>query len=138
MTGHDEMTDDLEQIERLLQRFRPVGLPASLRKRALAEVRPVLPDRAPRRVALCAWRAAVAAGVILAVCLNMEAERISSRTAGQVGIGPAIWTRQAEEAAQMFDGESGGRQYLAMALIAGPLRNSLAQCPAGLEGSNHH
>ena len=135
MNRPGERTDgeNLEPIERLLERFRPVGPPARLRARALAAAESVLTERRPRRIGVYVWRAAVAAGLIVAVCLNLAAERISTSTLEQVGIGPAIWTQQTEQIAQMLDGEGSGGRYLAMALQAGPLGDSPLLPRAGLD-----
>ncbi|NQU76771.1 MAG: hypothetical protein HQ546_10715, partial [Planctomycetes bacterium] len=81
-------------------------------------------ERRPRRIAVYLWRSAVAAGLIAAVWLNTEAERVSSLTVGRIGIGPASWTRQEEQLAEELNGDGWGRRYLAMALRAGPLDGS--------------
>jgi len=126
MNAHRERTEDkgVDPIERLLEQFRPVGAPPDLRERVLAVASLASLERRPRRIAVWLWRAAVAAGLIAAVCLNLVGEGISTRTAEQIGIGPASWTRQEEKIAEELDGEGWGRRYLAMALRAGPLRGS--------------
>jgi len=123
MNDPDSTTDG--DLERLLERFSPVGPPAGLRQRVLAVARSAPAAHRPRRFAVSVWRAAVAAGFMAAVCLTLAADRISTRTAGQIGIGPAVWTQQEEEIAQMLDGDGCGRRYVAMALRAGPLGDRL-------------
>jgi hypothetical protein len=75
-----------------------------------------------RRAALYIWRSAVAAGIVAMILLNHAADRISARTAGQVGVGPAVWTKDCERTAQMLDSQGWGRRYLALGLMAGPFR----------------
>jgi hypothetical protein len=132
MSGPDQRTDDpeLEMIERLLEGFRPIGPAGELRERVLTAASSAFVERRPWRIRVYVWRGAVAAGLIAAVCLNVAAEKISTRMVGQIGIGPAVWTQEDEETARLLDGEGWGRRYLAMALRAGPLRESVV-LPSG-------
>jgi hypothetical protein len=132
MSGPDPRTDDpeLEGIERLLGRFRPIGPPGELRERLVRAASSAFVERRRWRMRVYVWRGAVAAGLIAAVCLNVAAERISTRMVGQIGIGPAVWTQEDEQTAQLLDGEGWGRRYLAMGLRAGPLRESVV-LPSG-------
>ena len=133
MNIHGENTHDegVDPVQHLLQRFKPVGPPTELRKRILSEISFVTAKRRPLRVAVYVWRAAVAAGLIAAVWLNTEAEGVSARIFGRIGIGPAVWTRHDEQIAHDLNGEGRGRLYLAMALRSGPLSGS-TEIPSAL------
>ncbi len=121
--------DSPTPAERLLGRFRPVGPPPELRQRVLGLASLAGQERHRGRWALWLWRAAVAAGFLVAVGLNLSAERISQRIAARVGAGPVVWTPQAEEAAELLDGQGAGRRYLAMVLRAGPLQPQVTAVP---------
>lgn len=135
MTEQDHRMDfsALAPLEELLEGFRPVSPPAALRQRVLEAALAVSRAGSRRRVALGIWRAAVAAGLVAAIWLNVASDRIASRVAGQVGAGPPVWTQQAEEAAQLLDGQGWGRQYVAMGLMAGPLERAQAAWPQAVE-----
>jgi hypothetical protein len=128
MSGSDD--PELELIQRLLDRFRPVGPAAELRERVVRAASSASVARRRWRIRVCAWRGAVAAGLVAAACLHMAAERISTRMVGQIGIGPAVWTQEDEQTAHLLDGAGWGRRYLATALRAGPLRASVV-LPSG-------
>lgn len=134
MSKHEGIDNDggLEDMQRLLERFRPVGPPAELRARALA-VQSAYSEHRPGRIALYIWRASVAAGLVAAIWLHLAADDVSARLAGQIGIGPAVWTQEEERVAQMLDGDGWGRRYLATALRAGPLQSPSA---SALDASN--
>ena len=135
MNERDDQKDlgALAPMERVLERFQPVGPPAGLRARVLDAAVAATLRRSRGRAAVAIWRSAVAAGLVAALWLNLAANQISGRLAGQVGLGPAVWTQQAEEAAQLLDGDGWGRQYVAMALLAGPLGRSPTMSPGAIE-----
>ena len=105
-----------EEIERLLLRFRPADPLARLRQRVVSEE--YLPHRPRRTWPTRLFKAAVAAVLVLSLCLNTVADDIATDAAAAVGLGPAVWTRHAERAAQMLDGDGCGRQYIALGLMA--------------------
>jgi hypothetical protein len=128
MNERDDQTDSaaLAAVERAMERFRPIGPPAALRQRVL-DATPTERLAVPRRrIAIWVWRSAVAAGLVAAVWLNLTGDRIAAQVASQVGVGPPVWTQQAEEAAELLDGQGTGRQYLAMALRAGAFESASA------------
>jgi len=135
MTKADDSADlgRLEGVERVLERFRPAGPPAELRARILAAAPGAAQQRPRRRLAVWLWRAGVAAGLLAAVSLSLAADHISTRIAAQIGTGPPVWTQNAEQAAQLLDGDGWGRQYLAAALRAGPLRPGPAWPATGIK-----
>ncbi len=135
MNEHEDQADSaaLGPLERLLERFEVVGPPVALRQRVLDAAVGAGQGVGRRRVALWAWRAAVAAGLAAAVWLNLAGDRIATQLAGRVGIGAAVWTEQAEQAAELLDGEGWGRRYLALALRAGPLEGRVAPTPEAIE-----
>jgi hypothetical protein len=110
------MNERDRDIEQALLQFRPVGPPASLRNRMLAAARAPLRARGSWRMATF-W-GALAAMLLVAVCLNFAAGSIARSVTSQVGIGPARWTPQAEEAAQILGGGPAARQYVALGLMS--------------------
>ena len=112
------MEESDSPVEQLLRRFRPIGPPASLRERALSAARLGIQSRSMRPWAVLAFRTAVAATLILAVSLSLAAERAMTKVAANIGMGPAVWTEQAEEAAEMLNGSDWGRRYIALGLMA--------------------
>ena len=112
------MEESDSRIEQLLLRFRPIGPPASLRERTLSEARLGLQSKSTRIWAVLAFRTAVAAALILAAALSLAAQRTMTKVAANVGMGPAVWTEQAEEAAEMLNGGEWGRRYIALGLVA--------------------
>ncbi len=102
-------------IEQALLRFRPAGPPGSLRDRVLAAARAPLPARGSWRIT--AFWGALAAMLLIAVCLNFAAGSITRSVTSQVGVGPARWTPQAEEAAAILGGGRAARQYVALGLM---------------------
>jgi hypothetical protein len=106
------------EIEQALLRFRPAGPPPGLRGRVLAAT------SAPTR-ATTSWRTttfwgALAAMLLAAVCLNLATDRITRSMASRVGIGPARWTAQAEEAVEILGGSVAARRYVALGLQSDP------------------
>jgi|GEM_PF-2052022 len=137
------MTENDDQVERMLRRYRPAGPSPQLRVRVLApsRLRAFVPWRlcarpswlrrfvapslgfrsaaAPRPAPLWplwAYRGAVAAMLALALCLNWAANSIAASTAARIGVGPAQWTPEAERIAAQIGGEA-GRQYIALCLM---------------------
>ena len=135
MTRPDDPTEleSFESVEHLLERFRPAQAPAALRARVLAAASAAARQWPRHGMGIILWRSAVAAGIVAAVWLNLAGEHMAAQVAGQVGVGPAVWTSQAEEAAELLEGQGAGRRYLAMALRAGPLRPQVA-VPPGAPG----
>ena len=107
-------------IERRLRQYRPRGPAPDLRQRILAQPAPI------RLWPAWAFRAAIAAMLLLAFTLNRAAQRINDQTAASVGLGPVVWTHDAEQAAQLVDGGERGRQYIALCLMASTGRDSLS------------
>jgi hypothetical protein len=109
------MQDQNDELERMLRRYQPAGPSGALRARVLAAAEP-----APAGATWPIWvyRLALAAMVLLAIGLDYAAERINHATAANIGIGPVIWTADAEQAAQLIGGGEAGRQYIAVCLMA--------------------
>ena len=107
-----------KEIEQILRGYRPAGPSESLRERVLssADSRPRLEPARTWRV--WAFRTAVAAALVLSLTLNMAAERTMMEVCTNIGIGPVRWTKDAEQAAQMLDGDEWGRRYIALGLMA--------------------
>jgi len=115
------MNETHDGLERMLRRFRPAAPPRELRPRVLAEAgRRADGQRshAARDWRVWVFRAAVAAGLVLALCLNFAADQIAQRDAGMIGLGPAVWDEQAEQTAKLLDGDGWGRRYIALGLMA--------------------
>ncbi len=72
--------------------------------------------------------------LLLALTLNGAAERMNETTAANIGIGPAVWTADAEEAARLVDGGPAGRQYIALCLMASNGRDAGAVANHNLSG----
>jgi hypothetical protein len=109
------MDNQNDELELMLRRYRPAGPSGALRARVLAAAEP-----APAGVTWPIWvyRLALAAMVLLAVGLDYAAERINRATAANIGIGPVMWTAEAEQTAQLVGGGEAGRQYVAVCLMA--------------------
>lgn len=108
MKPHDDM-------EKHLQRFRPVGPPPSLRERVLAAAQAGPPTRLWRPSPF--W-VAMAAMLLVAVGLHRAADGLAARSARSVGLGPAIWTESADEAAKLLGGDANAQAYVALGLVA--------------------
>jgi len=93
----------------------PAGPPTSLRSRVLIAARAPLPAGGSWRTTTF-W-SALAAMLLIAVCLNFAADSITRSVTSQVGIGPARWTAQAEEAVSILGGGPAARQYVALGLM---------------------
>ena len=127
------MIEQKSEIEQILLKFRPANPPESLRARVLSAVN-LTPAYARTWGAWAFW-AAVAAMLIFACGLNFAAEATTNNIVDSIGLGPAIWTEQAEEMAKILDGNGWGRQYIALGLMAktGPV-GPLAQ-PTRIPGA---
>ena len=113
------MTDDMEN---LLQRFRPAGPPARLREKILRqEIPPALPVR---RWPIRLFRSAIAALLLLSFTLFYATDRMNQDSAASVGLGPPRWTAEAQQAADLIGPGLEARQYIAICLMAGNARPS--------------
>ncbi len=113
------MTDDMEE---LLQHFRPVGPPAHLSERVLGSGIP--PAGSVRRWPLRVFRGAIAALLLLSAALFYDANRLNQDSAACVGLGPPRWTAEAQQAADLLGGDPASRQYIAICLVAANNRSS--------------
>ncbi len=118
------MSENQRDIEQALLRYRPAGPPAHLRSRVLASARAARPVTTSWPV-LTYW-GALAAMLLVAACLNLAAGGMTRSIGRQVGIGPARWSRQADEAVATLGGGPAARQYVALGLQAG-----LGRSPSG-------
>ena len=105
------MRDNYSQIEEMLMRYRVVGPPARLRGRIIQSVEF---SRSPRWGA--GWMA-VAAMLVLSIGLNYMAESMSRDTIDMLQVQQVEWMPEAQEAADMLNGDGWGRQYVAFALV---------------------
>ena len=113
------MTDEMEN---LLQRFRPAGPPAHLREKILhQEIPPALPVR---RWPTWLFRSAIAAMLLVSFALFHAADRLNQDSAAGIGIGPPRWTAEAQQAADLIGPGLEARQYIAICLMAGNARPS--------------
>jgi hypothetical protein len=104
------MQDEPTDLERMLRRYRPAGPSSQLRETILAAGLLVRPRTR--------WFGRAAAAVVLfSLGLNFAAERLNRTTALGIGIGPAHWTADAENVANLIGGDEAGRRYLAFCLI---------------------
>ena len=127
------MIEQKSEIEQILLKFRPASPPESLRARMLSAAN-LTPTYARTWGGWAFWLT-VAAMLIFACGLNFAAEATTNDIVDSIGLGPAIWTKDAEEVARMLDGNGWGRQYIALGLMAetGPV-GPLAQ-PAKIPGA---
>lgn len=119
------MTEHDNEIEQILRAYRPAGPPEGLRERALSSTQGGAEPARPWRV--WAFRAAVAATIVLSITLNVAADRTMRTVSAEIGIGPVRWTEDAEQVAQMLDGDAWGRRYIALGLMASIGRGSEAE-----------
>jgi hypothetical protein len=82
------MPDD---IENLLQRYRPVGPPSTLRQKIVAAL-PV-----ERHWPLYIFRAAIAATLLISVGLLYAADTLNRTNADRIGTGPVTWTPETQQ-----------------------------------------
>ena len=112
------MDHDDARIESLLGRYHPVDPPPALRQRALGAA-----EAYDRRLHL--WRtigwSVLAAMLILSVGLHWATLSIEQQTIAMLGSEPIQWSAQAEELAQLLNGQGAGRRYLALQLASGNL-----------------
>ena len=111
------MREHENEMEQILLKFRPAEPPERLRARVLAWQGPSGPGR---NSWTWLYRGAVAAVLVFAFGLNLAADSIVARAAMNVGVGPAVWTAEAEQAAQMLNGNGWARKYIALGLMARP------------------
>lgn len=115
------MADD---IENLLQRYRPVDPPAALRQKILGS-RLVRSTPAPVRWPVYVFRSSVAAAIVFSFGLLHAANTLNQQTAVSVGMGLPKWTADAQQAADLIDPNgSAGRRYIALCLLADNARPS--------------
>ena len=112
------MTEHEKEIEQVLLKFRPASPPEGLRARVLTAV--TIPPTPVRNWRVWVFRAAVAAMLIFAFSLNIATAEMTENLVANIGIGPAIWTEDAEEFAKVMDGNGWGRQYIALGLMTRP------------------
>ncbi len=126
------MTQNNNQIEQILLKYRPADPPETLRARVLS----LLERPAPPHHSSTVWffRAAVAAVLIFACGLNLAADAMTSDLLDSVGIGPAIWTEDAEEVARILDGNGWARRYIALGLMTRPNLGTFPQQPPTIPG----
>ena len=126
------MTQNNDQIEQILLRYRPANPPATLRVRVLSLLeRSALPHR---NRAVWFFRAAVAALLIFACGLNFAAAAMTDDLFDSIGLGPAIWTEDAEEVASILDDHGWARRYIALGLMTRPNLGTFPQQPPTIPG----
>ena len=115
MNAHDP-------IEEVLKRYSPAGPAASLRGRVLQSA--AASQATARRRPSPFWMA-IAAMLLVAVGLHFAVRDISARTTSRIGMGPAIWTTSADEAADLLGGDRAARGYIALGLMGSDDRSNL-------------
>ena len=98
------------QIEAVLRHYQPKGPPENLRAKIFST--------AKRKFSYgsIVWWTSIAAMLMISIGFNHAANTITNQTASMVGSSQIRWTPEAEEAAQMLDGNGWGRRYIAFAL----------------------
>ena len=112
------MTQNNDQAEQILLKYRPAAPLETLRDRALSLLQS--PPVSRHSWGVWIFRAALAAVFIFACGLNLAADAMTRDISNSVGIGPAVWTEQAEEAAKLFGNLDRGRAYIALGLMSRP------------------
>ena len=108
------MSSEDKQIEELLLKYRVSGPPMEIKGRVFSSGR-----RATLRWKVVGWAAAAAVVVLLvSIGLQWATVRMERQMGGMLEPGQ-IWSAEAEELAQMMDGEGAGRRYLALRLAVG-------------------
>ena len=107
------MNDNNRSVEDLLGRYRPMGAPPALRKHVLRSI-----ESPQRRIGQKLFYLSAAAMLILSLGLEIAARSITRETAGILYAQSLQWTPEAQEAADLLDGDGRGRQYIALALWA--------------------
>ena len=120
------MTDDMEH---LLQHFRPAGPPAHLREKILHQE--ILPAFPVRRWPIWFFRSAIAALLLLSFSLFYAADRLNQDSVARVGLGPPRWTPEAQQAADLIGPGPTSRQYIAICLMASNRRASHSSSAQG-------
>lgn len=118
------MTDDLEE---LLQRFRPVGPLAPLRERIVRLETPSIARI--RRWPLRLFRSAIAAMLLVSFALFYAANRLDHDSVASVST--LRWTADAQQAADLIGPGPASRQYIAICLIASKGRLSQGSTTQG-------
>lgn len=108
------MTDDMEE---LLQRFRPAGPPAVLRVRVLGCDIPEFSFR--RRWAVWIFRGALTPLLLISFVLFHTTDRLNQDTASRIGSGPMRWTAEAQQAADLIGSDPAGHQYIVLNFLDG-------------------
>jgi len=106
------MNSEDAQIEEILQKYRLSGPPTVLKERIFSS-RP----SSISRTKIVGWLA-VAAVLLVSIGLHWATIQMERQMGGMLEPGQ-IWSAEAEELAEMMDGEGTGRRYLAMRLAAG-------------------
>lgn len=106
------MSSEDRQIEELLLKYRVSGPPMELKGRVLSSG-----QRVTLRWKIVGW-AAAAAVLVVSTGLHWATVRMERQMGGMLEPGQ-IWSAEAEELAQMMDGEGAGRRYLALRLAVG-------------------
>ena len=106
------MSSEDKQIENLLLKYRVSGPPMELKGRVFPSGR-----RVTLRWKVVGW-AAAAAVLVVSTGLHWATVRMERQMGGMLEPGQ-IWSAEAEELAQMMDGEEAGRRYLALRLAVG-------------------
>ena len=104
------MTEHKNKIEEMLLKFRPASPPEGLRGRVLSAADSS--GGSGRAWGLWVFRAAIAAMLVIALGLNVAANKMTKRLIASIGGSPAAWTKESEEAAKMLDGNGWARQYM--------------------------
>ena len=98
--------------------FRPAGPSSDLRQRVLAAAQAGQLARSRRPWRPSPFWLAIAAMLVLAAGLHRAADNLMARTTRTVGLGPAIWTESADEAASLLGNDATARAYVALGLMA--------------------
>ena len=126
------MTQNNDQIEQILLQYRPADPPATLRPRVLSLLERPVPGQ--RNRAVWFFRAAVAAMLILSCGLNFAADAMNDDLLDSIGLGPAVWTEDAEELSKIIDDNDWARQYIALGLMTRPSLGTFPQQPPTIPG----
>ena len=111
------------EIKTKLKRYRPIGPSQELRERIFTPA----PRQTRRPYGTFLWQSTLAALLLLSLGLNMAANHMLHQTNELLKIGKIEWTPQAEEAAQLLDGNGWGRKYIVCALAMDDLKKRSSQ-----------
>ncbi|UCD30279.1 MAG: hypothetical protein JSV03_07370 [Planctomycetota bacterium] len=120
------MSDEYSRIEEILTRYRPVGPPVRLRERIVQSVE-YRPSSWPKAVG---W--ALTAMLVLSIGLNIAAESITKQTINMLQVYQIEWTSEAQEAADLLNGDGWGRQYVALVLATSDYQSETYSPRVGL------